>query len=186
MSVTLEPTTALVVIDMQKGILAMSPAELSAPVIDRVNALADAFHDAGLPVVWVNATGLPAGRVTRPIPEPADLPADFTELHDAMHVADADHRVAKQRTISPFPKTDLAEFLRARGATGVVLCGIATGAGVELAARSAWDEGFNVVVASDACADGNRERHEFSLTTVLPGVGLVGTADEVIAALATR
>lgn len=186
MAITLDPAAALVVIDMQKGILAMPPAEAVTPLVESTNRLADAFHSAGLPVVWVHATGLPAGRTAHPIAEEDPLPADFTQLHDDLHVAAEDHRVAKQRTWSAFPRTDLAEHLRALGTTTVVLCGIATGAGVESTARSAYDEGFHVVTAADATLDGNPQRYALSLAHSLTAVGLVGTVEEIIAALLAR
>lgn len=186
MAVTLDPTAALVVIDMQKGILAMPPAEAVAPLLEATNHLADAFHTAGLPVVWVHATGLPPGRTAHPIPEEDPLPADFTELHEGLHVTGDDHRVAKQRTWSAFPRTDLAEHLRATGTTTIVLAGIATGGGVESTARSAYDEGFHVVAAADATLDGSPERHALSLEHSLPGVGLVATVEEITGALPAR
>lgn len=186
MPIVVDPKTALVVVDMQKGILAMAPDEVVQPLIGQVNRLVGAFHDAGLPVVWVVATGLPAGRVTRPINEPTELPANFTQLRQEMAARDSDHRVAKQRTWSAFPNTDLADHLRANDVTCVVCCGIATGAGVESSARSAYDEGFSVVVAADACFDGNQERHTNSLRQALPALAVVGSVDDVIAAVATR
>lgn len=68
----------------------------------------------------------------------------------------------------------------------MVICGIATGAGVESTARSAYDEGFGVVVVSDASVDPNPDRHALSLEHALPALGLVGTTAEVLAALAAR
>lgn len=183
MSVQLDPKTALIVVDVQKGILRMPPAEVVKPLVEANGRLADAFHEAGLPVVWVHATGLPQGRVANPIPEGDELPADFSELHDDLPVSEADHHVTKDRTWSAFPRTDLADYLAGQGITQVVVTGIATGAGVESTARSAYDEGLNVTVVSDATLDGNPERHGLSLAHNATSIGTVATTDEVVAAL---
>lgn len=148
--------------------------------------LADAFHAAGLPVVWVHATGLPAGRVGHPIPEPEELPADFADVDERLPEQPEDLHVHKDRTISAFIRSDLAARLRERGVTQVVVTGIATGMGVESTARNAYDEGFHVLTVPEALLDGSAERQEAALVHDFPSFGLVTTADELLAALASR
>lgn len=131
----------------------------------------------------MHATGLPAGRVANPIPEGDELPSDFTELDDRLPATDADHHIFKPRTWSAFPGTDLADHLRAQVVTQVVITGLATGAGVDSTARSAYDEGFDVVVVGDACLDGNPARHEATLAHDVPGYGFVVSAADVLDAL---
>lgn len=60
--------------------------------------------------------------------------------------------VVQKRSVSAFVGTDLADQLRARGITTVVICGLMTHACVAGAARDAAPLGFEVVVASDAVA----------------------------------
>ncbi|GAB3587701.1 cysteine hydrolase family protein [Calidifontibacter terrae] len=182
----LDPMTALLVVDVQKGILRMPPPQLATSLVETTARLADAFHAADLPVVWVHATGLPRGRVANPIPEGDELPADFSELDDRLPAHDGDHHVTKARTWSAFPGTDLADHLRAAGVTQVVICGIATGAGVESTARSAYDEGFHVTVVSDAVLDGDPARHTASLERDLPAIGHVAATDDILTALNAR
>ena len=186
MSTQLDPRTALIVVDMQKGILRMPPADAVDHLITSNTRLVDAFHAAELPVVWVHATGLPAGRVAHPIPEEDELPADFTEIADALPVQDGDIHIFKDRSFSAFPRTNLAETLRAHGITQVVLTGIATGAGVESTARSAFDENLNVTFAADAMLDGNPTHHEFCVEVGFHALGFVATTDEIVAALAAH
>ncbi|MDO5032428.1 cysteine hydrolase family protein [Corynebacterium sp.] len=178
--------SALIVVDLQKGILAMTPVEVAAPIIAANRRLAAAWQSAGRPVVWVTANGLPAGHVAQPVPEPAELPADFATLHPDFSVKDGDILLPKPRTISPFARTDLAAQLRERGITDVVIGGIATGAGVEGCARSAYDEGFTVTVVADACADPNPARHAASLQNVLPTIGFTTSTEDAVAALAAH
>ena len=128
----------------------MPPKEVADQLVEANVTLADAFQAAGLPVVWVHATGLPPGRVERPIPEDDELPEWFADLDGRLPAREGDLHIDKPRTISAFSRTDLAEKLRAEGVTQVVFTGIAMGAGVEASARSAFDEGFTVTVVSDA------------------------------------
>lgn len=170
---------ALIVVDAQKGILSWSPAEVVDPFVADISALANAFHQAQLPVVWVHATGLPAGEVDNPISEPEQLPEDFAELDDRLPVEPSDIHIYKQRTWSAFTKSDLADQLRALGVDTVALVGGATGAGVESSARSAYDEGFNVLAVRDILHDPNPARHEHALTHDFPSFGKVVTAAEL-------
>lgn len=187
MSHTLDPTTALLVVDLQKGIVGKAPAELVEPLVATNARLADAFHEAGLPVVWIHATGLPQGRVDTPLPAgDGEPPADFTDLHDDLRPHDADKHVYKDKTTSAFPRTDLDEHLKALGVTSVVVTGIATGIGVESTARSAYDAGYHVVVAHDATVDGDPERGQHSLERTLPSLAVVASCDDVIDALKAR
>ncbi len=59
---TLDPKTALIVIDLQKGIVALPTVHPIAEIVQRVRLLADTFRSHGLPVVLVNVTGRPPGR----------------------------------------------------------------------------------------------------------------------------
>ena len=59
----LDANAALIVIDMQKGIVALPTAHPMAGLIDNVAALCRAFRTRGLPVVLVNVAGRAPGRV---------------------------------------------------------------------------------------------------------------------------
>jgi nicotinamidase-related amidase len=52
----LDPTAALIVIDLQKGIVGMPTAHPIAEIVERNAQLARAFRERGLPVVLVNVT----------------------------------------------------------------------------------------------------------------------------------
>jgi nicotinamidase-related amidase len=63
---TLDANTALIVVDLQKGIVGSPFAHPMADVISRTRALIDAFRGQELPVVLVNvAGGAPAERNDR-------------------------------------------------------------------------------------------------------------------------
>ena len=64
---TLDPKTALIVIDLQKGIVGMPTVHPGDEIVKRAAALAEAFRRHGLPVVLVNVDGArPAGQSRRP------------------------------------------------------------------------------------------------------------------------
>jgi nicotinamidase-related amidase len=61
---TLDTKTALVVIDLQQGIVALPTAHPTGEIVKRSAGLADAFRRHDLPVVLVNVAG-PAARNSR-------------------------------------------------------------------------------------------------------------------------
>jgi nicotinamidase-related amidase len=65
----LDTTAALIVIDLQKGIVGLPTVRPAAEIIDRSAQLARAFRARGLPVVLVRATGRAPGRTDAGIPK---------------------------------------------------------------------------------------------------------------------
>ena len=59
---TLDPKTALIVIDLQKGIVALPAVHATSEVVKKARLLADAFRHHDLPVVLVNVAGQSPGR----------------------------------------------------------------------------------------------------------------------------
>jgi nicotinamidase-related amidase len=178
---TLDAKTALVLIDLQKGIVSMPTAHPSEGVVQKAAALAAAFRRHGLPVVLVNVAGGAPGRADQ-MRKMDGLPADWTELVAELNVQPTDHRVTK-RTWGAFSHTELDAILRREGATQIVLAGISTSIGVESTARNAHEFGYNVTLAVDAMTDLNADAHINSITRIFPRVGETGSAEEVIALL---
>ncbi|WP_037605910.1 isochorismatase family protein [Streptacidiphilus rugosus] len=172
----LDPNSALILIDLQKGISAFAAEHGGAEVIANSERLASAFRARGLPVVLVNVTGGALGRTSMPRPQ-GERPADWAEL--VIPAQSGDITVTKQ-TWGAFHNTALDAELRGRGVTQVVVAGIATSMGVESTARAAHEHGYHVTVASDAVTDPDRVSHEHSLTRVFPKLGETGTTDELI------
>ena len=126
---TLDAQTALIVIDLQKGIVGLPAAHPVGDVVKRASALADAFRRHGLPVVLVNVAGGAPGR-SEQVRSLAGLPADWTDLVPELNRQPSDHTVTK-KTWGAFTNTDLDAFLKQQGVTQVVLAGVATSVGVE-------------------------------------------------------
>jgi nicotinamidase-related amidase len=181
---TLDPKTALIVVDLQKGIVGSPSIHPIAGVIERTQTLLAAFRRVPLPVALVNVAGGAPGRTEQPR-RSSTFPEGFTDL-----IPELDRRpndiVVTKRTWGAFASTDLEAQLRAHGITQVVIIGVATGTGVESTARQAYEAGFNVTLATDAMTDVRPEAHAYSLAHVFPRLGETGTTQEIITLLGTR
>jgi nicotinamidase-related amidase len=181
---TLDPRTALVVIDLQKGIVALAGEPAVAPIIERGRALADAFRAQGLPVVWVTVAGGAPGRAEQ-VMSLDGLPPDWTDLVPALGAQPGDHRVTKM-TWGAFTGTGLHAYLQTQGVTQIALLGVATSVGVESTARFAHELCYNLAFVTDAMADMWPEAHANSLERIFPRMGELGTAAEVLALLGAK
>ncbi|NGN70160.1 hydrolase [Streptomyces sp. A7024] len=186
---TLDPKTALVVIDLQNGILAAPGAPYpTSDVLARNVRLADAFRTRDLPVVLVNVTfardgadALP-GRTDDGSMAGRELPEGWDVLSAELATGPRDIHVTK-RNWSAFYGTDLDLQLRRRGVTQIVLTGIATSIGVESTARQAHEHGYHVTLATDAMTDMDAEAHANSVERIFPRLGETGSAEDVLALL---
>lgn len=177
----LDPNTALIVVDLQKGIVGLPLVHSIAGVIAQAQALARAFRERKLPVVLVNVTGGAPGRTEQPrMVLPPD--GDWADLIPELEPQPGDTLVTKQ-TWGAFASTDLQAQLKARGVSQVVVAGVATATGVEATARQAYEAGFNVTLAVDAMTDRRAAAHDYSIRNVFPRLGETGTAREIIALL---
>ena len=175
---TLDPKTALIVIDLQKGVVGYPTIHPIAGVLAAATVLTAAFRRRGLPVVLVNVTGLAPGRSERSH-SLEGLPKDWTDLAPELNAQPSDLLVTK-RTWGAFTNTDLAAKLKALGVTQVTLCGVATSIGVESTARQAHELGFNVTLALDAMTDMSPEAHDNSVTRIFPRLGETASTREIV------
>jgi len=180
----IDPQTALIVVDLQRGIVSLPTAHPVAEVVKHASALADAFRSHGLPVVLVNVTGGAPGR-TEQARRMSEFPPGWTDLIPELNRQSHDHIVTKQ-TWGAFANTDLEQYLNTHGVTQVVIVGVSTSAGVESTAREAHALGFNVALAIDAMTDMSAEAHVNSTTRIFPRLGETGTTRDIINLLAQR
>lgn len=178
-------TTALVLIDLQNGIVALPVTpRTGAEVVACAAPLADRFRAAGAPVVLVNVGwsddlgDLPPRNVDQPIARPAGgFPANWSDLVDGL-AKPGDLRVTK-RQWGAFHGTDLDLQLRRRGVRTLALGGIATNFGVESTARQAWELGYDVVLVEDACGGLSAEMHAMAVRGVFPRISRVVAAADI-------
>ncbi|MGY4474587.1 isochorismatase family protein [Bradyrhizobium sp. USDA 3364] len=175
---TLDPITALIVVDLQSGLVGAPFIHPFADIVARARALIAAFRRHRLPIVLVNVDGAAPGRTERPRPGGA-FPDGWTDLLPELDRQASDIVVTK-RTWGAFASTDLESQLRARGVTHVVIAGVATGTGVESTARQAYEAGFNVTLAIDAMTDARPHAHDYSIEHVFPRLGETGSTQAII------
>ena len=177
---TIDRMTALIVVDMQKGIAIPPTVHPLEVVVSNTRDLVAAFRSHDLPVVLVNVAGGAPGRSD--LGPAGKRPEGWTELIPELDQQPSDIRVTKF-TWGAFTGTGLHEILTSRGVTQVVVAGIATSMGVESTARQAHELGFNVTVAIDAITDRNVDVHENSVGRVFPKMSESGTVAEILTAL---
>jgi nicotinamidase-related amidase len=190
MTVTaLDPRTALVVIDLQAGIVgAPTQPYAGAEVVTRTAELADAFRARDLPVVLVRVSFTADGADAVPGRTEASHPRstrpegwDLVVGELAGHPGDI---TVTKRNWGAFHGTDLDVQLRRRGVTQIVLTGIATSIGVESTARAAHEHGYHVTLATDAMSDVDQAAHRNSVERIFPRLGERGTTAEILELLA--
>ena len=180
---TLDQQTALILVDLQKGITSRPSAQPIGEIVQRAADLAAAFRRHRLPVVLVNVAGSAPGRNEQPrTAGGGQRPADWTDFAPELNRQPDDHVVTK-RTWGAFTDTGLDEHLRGLGVTQVVIAGIATSIGVESTARQAHELGLNVTLAVDAMLDPSVEAHANSIGRIFPRLGETGTTAAIIALL---
>ena len=178
---TLDPKTALIVVDLQKGIVALPTAHDTADIVARSASLARAFRVSGRPVVLVHVSGVAPGRTDA---GPRELPTDpsFFEFVPEIEQAPSDHVVEKKRW-GAFHGTDLDSWLRGKGVEQVVIVGVATSIGVESTARFASEHGYHVVIVPDAMTDMVASAHDNSVNTIFPRLAETTTTAELLKAI---
>ena len=178
-------TTALVLIDLQKGITTPGRAPYaSEDVVARAKSLAERFRAAGGLVVLVHVHWAKdySDALKQPVDEPAQLPADglppgFNDFADGL--LQPGDLIIHKRNWGAFHGTDLDLHLRRRGIQTLVLAGIASNIGVESTARDAWERNYSLVVAEDACTTNAAEAHAASFKYIFPRISRVVKSNDI-------
>jgi nicotinamidase-related amidase len=161
----LDLKTALVIIDLQKGIVSYPTVHPIDDVVKHASELAAAFRRHHLPVVLVNVAGGPPGRTERPHGA-APRASDWVELVPELNRQAQDHLVTKN-TWGAFTNTNLYAHLKELGVTQIVLAG-------------------HVALAVDAMTDLDLDAHNHSVTRIFPRLGENGTSHEILDLLKKR
>ncbi|KVT10859.1 hypothetical protein WT24_13530 [Burkholderia sp. MSMB1078WGS] len=177
----IDPKSALIAVDMQKGILAMAAPADVARIVAKTTELANTFHELGLPVVWVHALDLPKGRVEFS-PAVGEPQSDFAELHKDLPFKKGDLEIWKTTT-NAFVSQELNALLEEYGITNVIVAGIALGGGVESTVRAGFDAGYSMIVACDATADPMEGRAEAVMKFTLPMFSELDNTENILRGL---
>jgi nicotinamidase-related amidase len=176
--------TALLILDMQTGILGMLPdaAELIGNV---AKAITNARNNKipviyvtvgfrqGAPEVSMNNKSFSAGKERFA----ATNMDEFMKVHPDLAPA-ADEVTVIKRRVSAFTGSDLEVVLRSFSIQHLVLTGIATSGAVLSTVREAADKDYRITVLADGCADGDEEVHRVLTTKIFLRQADVLTIDE--------
>ena len=177
--------TALVVIDLQKGITGRQTAPYEpALVIKNAAALAEAFRKNGMPVFLVRVAFSPDRKeALRPVADvimPVQtLTPDWSDIVPEIGPKQGDFLITKHQW-GAFYGTELDLEFRRRAITTMVLCGISTNIGVESTARFAYEYGYNQIFAEDAMSALSKEEHLSTVTKIFPRMGLVRKTQKIL------
>lgn len=178
--------TALVLIDLQKGIVGRETKPYpTSRVVENAARLVEKFRENKMPVFFVHVDtrgSFPLKLATdSTLPRGGELPEGWAEFVPELGVTEDDFVITKHQW-GAFYGTELEQQLRRAGVDTIVLGGIATTYGVESTARFAYEFGFNQVFPEDAMTDMAEESHHAAVEYVLKRIGRVRTTKEVLEA----
>ncbi|WP_017815404.1 isochorismatase family protein [Paenibacillus shenyangensis] len=178
------PRTALIVIDLQQWLGSHYAPHSAEQVVTRAAAMVQAFREAGAFVGLVRVSSKDFKDMPRPLldqaPPALNLIPGWDEIVPEIGVTDSDHLITK-RQWGAFYGTDLDLQLRRRGITTLILCGIASGIGVDTTAREAFAHGYQVIFATDAMTGFSQEEHDHVVHTIFPRIGRLRSTEEILA-----
>jgi nicotinamidase-related amidase len=182
--------TALLVIDIQNDYFPGGKMELVGPIeaAKKAYTLLQCFREHGGTHVHIQHVSIRPGATYF-------LPGDRgTDIHDIVAHFEGEPLVQKHFPNS-FRGTDLLELLQSWSIERVVICGMMTHMCVDATARVAADLGFQVIVASDACATRglafgdvtvSAAQVQAAFLAALKSYGQVLTVEEIITHLAAE
>ncbi|WP_391117672.1 isochorismatase family protein [Psychrobacillus sp. L3] len=174
--------TALVLIDLQKGIVA---APGGNEVVQKAEKLVQVFRENEAFISFVKVDFHDGKDALHPALDIeaaskfAERAEDWAQFDSRLNVTEKDYVVTK-RQWGAFFGTDLDIQLRRRGIDTIVLCGVATNIGEESTAREAFQHGYNQIFITDAMTSFSQEEHEMSLRFIFPRIGKLRTTDEFL------
>jgi nicotinamidase-related amidase len=186
-TIPMSTPTALIIIDMQKGMCSSSlPPRNNPGAEDNIARLHAAWRGAGQPVVSVRHISRSPVSVFAPGQSGVEFQERFLPL--------AHEHVVEKNVPDAFIHTGLERWLHARGIRRLVLAGVSTNNSVEASARTAGNLGFETVVADDACFAFDKqdfggtlrsaeEVHLMALANLHGEYAQVLSTDEIIAGL---
>ena len=179
--------TALVIIDLQKGIASQPSKPYSAhEVIENAAKLVNTFRKNKMTVFLVHVITTKETMLNvisdESFSRPSALPPDWAEFVPEIAPTPEDVIITKKQW-GAFYGTDLELQLRRRGMDTIVFCGIATDYGVESTARFAYEYGFQQIFAEDAMASRSDEQHNAAVNFIFKRMGRVRKTNEILEAL---
>jgi len=199
-------TTAIVTMELQKGIVgddailpALPIAVREAGLLDVAGRVCREARARGVRVVHATMRERPDGagqainckifaigqkRRAEMGYSPTEVGRPGVELADELDVQASDIEVPRMHGMTPFNGTELDAVIRNLGVRTIVLMGVSLNLGIMGGALSALDLGYQVVIVRDAVVGIPKEYGEAVLEYTMAMIATVVTADELIAAWA--
>ena len=186
MKIKINPVnTAVVVIDLQKGITSM-PAEphASETVINNTVRILESSRRKGITVCLVRvAFNQNFKDALHPITEvsfqTANRGPDWSDYVPQLNIQPEDILITKHQW-GAFYGTEIDLQLRRRSIDTIILCGISTNFGVESTARFAYEYGYNLIFVEDAISARSKEEHNNTFKYIFPRLGLSASTEDVV------
>ena len=181
--------TAFVAIDMQKGIVnngTLSPHTAQSILSNNDLLVRTLKRTAALKVlVNVDISTFPyLSQQTDMGGMTASVPPEFTDLLLKDSLKDTNNMLTiTNYNPSAFFGTSLDLQLRRRGIETIILSGVATTNGVYATALDAFQHGYHVVLAEDACSDRDKESHQLFIKKIFPKTARVRSTKQIIEAI---
>jgi ureidoacrylate peracid hydrolase len=187
---------ALIVVDMQNGFVAKGGSydrlgmrtEDYRAVVPKIVDLVNLCREVGIPVFYTEAVREASGidlltRVHWILPHSREerllkIPICVRGTWDAQTIDElkpkegTDHIVIKRRD-SAFQDTEIRAWLKALNINTLLFSGVDTSICVETSLREGFNEGYDVILISDATASGIKEHYKTTLERVKDYYGVV-------------
>ncbi|EMF0317762.1 cysteine hydrolase [Enterococcus faecium] len=181
--------TAFIAIDMQKEIVnngTLSPHTAASILTNNDLLVRTLKRTAALKVlVNVDISTFPyLSQQTDMGGMTASVPPEFTDLLLKDSLKDTDNMLTITKyNPSAFFGTSLDLQLRRRGIETIILSGVATTNGVYATALDAFQHGYHIVLAEDACSDRDKESHQLFIKKIFPKTARVRSTKQIIEAI---
>lgn len=105
------------------------------------------------------------------------------EIIEEVKPEPTDAMVHGKASLCGFNGTNLEKILQSAHIRNVICCGFLTNICVESTMRTAYDKGYKVILAKDACGCGGKEVQTYVEEQIIPMIGSAMTVEEIIAQL---
>jgi nicotinamidase-related amidase len=133
--------SALLIIDVQVGIIEGFKAYLGKEVLGRINSLIDKARSSNTPVIYVQHNGESG--------HPLETGSQGWQIHPAIEPKEGDS-IIRKRASDSFFETTLQDELTALGVNHLIATGCMTEYCVDTTVRRAVSVGYDVTLVSDA------------------------------------
>jgi nicotinamidase-related amidase len=133
--------TALLIVDMQIGLVALMSAEVRDGVLPKIKTLLTEARASGIPVIYIQHDGAKG--------HPLETQTEGWEIYPSLQPADSECVIRKRESDSFFG-TALQQELEKRGIAHLIVAGGMTEYCVDTTCRRATSLGYDVTLAGDA------------------------------------